>query len=112
MFKSFCTGNLVADAKTFEAGQRNGAHFTIGVRTSTKDKQTNEYLSNFVDVTVFGPQVDSCARLVKGDKVTVSGNACVTPYVSRDGKTGVNISLLADSVDFMFKPRPQDDMFT
>lgn len=123
MMKLFAVGNCTGDARLLEVGGKNAAQFSIGVRTSTKDKETNGYVSNFISVLVFGPQVNSCSRLKKGDRVAVSGDACATSYMTRDGRPGANINLRADSVDFLTPrntqaepvqqavPQPQGDMF-
>ena len=110
MYKTFASGNLTADARTFDYSGKSATQFTIGSKTSTKNDK-GEYISNFISVAVFGPQANSCARLKKGDKVTVIGDTCVQPYTTRDGKQGYNINVRADSVDFMSPPKQEPDIF-
>ena len=118
MNKLYCVGNLTSDAKLVKFGERDAAQFTIGVRTSTKDKQTNNYVSNFVSVIVFSGQAISCANLKKGAKVAISGDLCAAGYMTRDGRPGVNLNVKADSVDFLSpnhtgapaQPTPQPDV--
>lgn len=105
MFKSYAVGNLTADARLADIGGKQACQFSIGVRTSHKDKESNTYLTNFVSVIVFGYQAEFCSRLKKGDKVAVSGDISATPYMTRDSRPGVNINLRADSVEAMSKPQ-------
>lgn len=107
MVKGIYAGNLTADPRIFDNNGRSATQFTIGCRTSHKDRTSDQYVSNFVSVTVFGVQADSCAKLKKGEKVVVVGDQCVSQYTTRDGRQGVNIDVRADSVEFM--PRPQND---
>lgn len=106
MFKIFCIGNLTADPRTGEHNGKSVTNLKVAMRTVFKDAN-NEYITNFADVSVWNNQAQSCARLKKGNKVGIVGSAVVKPYVDANGKSGFNIVISPDNVEFV-TPLPKE----
>lgn len=112
MFKITALGNLVSDARTGENNGKTVVNFTIAAHTMFKDAEKN-YITNYIDVSVWNNQAQSCSKLKKGNKVCVVGSAVVKPYTTKDGKSGFNIVVSPDNVEFCtLPPREEtDDIF-
>ena len=107
MFKAFIIGNLTADPRTGEHNGKTVTNLKVAMHTVFKDAN-NQYITNFADVSVWGNQAQNCARLKKGNKVAVVGSTVVKPYVDQNGKSGFNIVISPDNVEFI-TPLPKDN---
>ena len=98
MVNTTIIGNLVADPRIGEFNGRQMASANVAVHTPFKDSSGN-YITNFYEVAVWGPQRDILARMKKGNKLAATGKVCVKPFAKKDGTTGINISMTADSIE-------------
>lgn len=101
MFKTEIIGNLTADPVAKTIGKNQAAEFCVASRTTRKNAE-GEYITNFVNVTMFGPQADFIvANAKKGNKVYVDGHFAVVPYTTKDGKPAQSLNLTANSFELM-----------
>lgn len=100
MFKSFIIGNLTADARISEVNGKSVTNLKVAIHTIFRDAN-KEYITNFADVSVWNSQAQSCARLKKGNKVAVVGSTVVKSYTDANGKSGFNIVISPDNVEFI-----------
>lgn len=98
MVNTTIIGNLTADPRIGEYSGRQMASANVAVHTPFKDASGN-YITNFYEVSVWGPQRDVLARMKKGNKLAATGKVCVKPFAKKDGTTGINISMTADSIE-------------
>lgn len=98
MVNTTIIGNLTADPRIGEYNGRQMASANVAVHTPFKDASGN-YITNFYEVSVWGPQRDMLARMKKGNKLAATGKVCVKPFAKKDGTTGINISMTADSIE-------------
>lgn len=98
MVNTTIIGNLVADPRIGEYNGRQMASANVAVHTPFKDASGN-YITNFYEVSVWGPQRDTLARMKKGNKLAATGSVCVKPFNKKDGTTGINITLNANSIE-------------
>lgn len=72
--------------------------FTIAV---DKEKKSETSSADFIRITVFGKQAESCDRyLEKGREVIVVGKVSTGSYKNRNGDTVYTIDFIADRVEF------------
>lgn len=98
MVNTTIIGNLVADPRIGEYNGRQMASANVAVHTPFKDASGN-YITNFYEVSVWGPQRDTLARMRKGNKLAATGSVCVKPFNKKDGTTGINITMNANSIE-------------
>lgn len=98
MVNTTIIGNLVADPRIGEYNGRQMASANVAVHTPFKDASGN-YITNFYEVSVWGPQRDTLARMKKGNKLAATGSVCVKPFNKKDGTTGFNITMNANSIE-------------
>lgn len=83
--KAWITGNITRDPEMAMIGGQNACKFTVAVRTSTKDKDSGNYIVNYYDCTYYGKLGENFyARAQKGTGVTVVGDVCAHAYVSNN----------------------------
>lgn len=93
MFKAHCIGNLTRDPELRETNGRKWMTFSVGTRTSIKDRDSNEYISNFIDGSLSFGAENLAGRLRKGDRIYAEGDCAMVPYKTRDGKDGVALRM-------------------
>ena len=98
MVNTTIIGNLVADPRIGEYNGRQMASANVAVHTPFKDASGN-YITNFYEVSVWGPQRDTLARMKKGNKLAATGSVCVKPFNKKDGTTGINITMNANNIE-------------
>ena len=94
MNKICVVGRLASDVEVKEFNGRNCANFSLASKNKNKDKNTNEYGTNFYRVTAWGQAADTASRFLrKGHRVSVSGDLVIRDYVV-DGvkRTAVEIN--------------------
>ena len=62
--------------------------------------------ADFIDVTVFGRQAETCAKyLAKGRRVAVEGHLHHSEWEAEDGSRRQKLEVIARSVEFLDAPR-------
>ena len=78
-------GRMASDVEVKDFNGRNVANFSVAAQNKNKDKQTNQYGTNFYRVSAWGATADIAAKyLKKGHRVGVSGDLVVRSYVGSD----------------------------
>lgn len=110
MLKMFCTGNLCGDPRPGEVNGQKVCNARIAAHTPFRDGE--DYITNFINVTVWGKQADTLARLHKGDRVGMTGSFCVRLYNDKDGKPMIDIKASSDTIESLTPIKKDDDLFT
>ena len=64
--------------------------------------------ADFIDVTVFGRQAETCAKyLAKGRRVAVEGHLHHSEWKAEDGASRQKLEVIARSVEFLDAPRTE-----
>ena len=95
MNKISVIGRVSQEVETKDVGGRACASFSVASQNKHKDKNTNEYGTNFYRVTVWGATADIASKyLRKGHRVGVVGDLIIRPYVGNDNvqRTAVEIN--------------------
>jgi single-strand DNA-binding protein len=104
-------GRLCADPKAITTSQGTSvASFSIAVDTMP-DKAGNKS-AYFFNVSSFKKVADTVLKYChKGDKVCLNGRLVQRHYKDKDGKDHSDVSIVADSVDFLTpkSEKKQDD---
>ena len=98
----FLIGRLTKDiqVKTTNAGKAM-CKFTLAINNG-KDKNGNEIQADYPQITVFGPQAETCARFVgKGSLVSVVGEVKTSTSQGADGTTNFYTNIHAKRVEFL-----------
>ena len=100
----FLTGNLVHDPqyKDLPSGSKV-CNFRIAHSRKSTDKNGNQREETlFIGVQVFGKQATHCHQFLhKGSQVMVQGRLQQREYQTRDGQNRTEISIMAETVQFM-----------
>ena len=100
-------GNLgvAPDIRTSDSGVTY-ARLSVGVHDGYFDKQAKEYKqrTHWVDVTVFGDEVERCRDLKSGDRLMIAGRLAQTKR-EVDGKMDYSTSIVAHHVECFSKDR-------
>ena len=91
-------GNLATDVDLREVGEdRKVASFLLAV-----DRRGQEGGADFVRVTAWGKQAESCARyLGKGRRVAVDGRLRSNSWEDAEGKRRRSVEVVANHVQFL-----------
>ena len=96
-------GRLVADPEARQAGSYPLTEIRIASPTMTKQRDSDEYVSNFYRVTIWNK--NRCEYVMKnvkkGDLVLVSGDLTIQMYKKTDGTTATSIDITATDVELM-----------
>lgn len=109
--QTFLTGNLVRDpeVKDLPSGSRVCNFRLAHSRKSTDNNGNQREETLFIGVQVFGKQATHCHQFLhKGSAVVVAGRLQQREYQAKDGSKRNEISIMADSVQFM-DGRPQQN---
>ena len=85
MIKTQIVGNLTRDPVQRELGGKPCCSMNVAAPTRYKEKGSEEYLTNFIDVLAFFKADYLCRSLHKGDQVTVAGDMYFRTYKDKDG---------------------------
>jgi len=86
MNKITVVGRVSQDVEVKDFNGRNCANFNVAAQNKNKDKNTNQYGTNFYRVTAWGQAADTASRfLKKGHRVGVVGDLVIRNYVGSDG---------------------------
>ena len=109
--QTFLTGNLVHDPqyKDLPSGSKV-CNFRIAYSRKFSDNGGNQREETlFIGVQVFGKQATHCNQFLhKGSQVMVQGRLQQRDYQTKSGEKRSEISILADTVQFM-DGRPQQN---
>ena len=103
------TGNAVKDIdlRYSQSGTAIGKG-TIAVQRDFKNKQTNEYETDFINFTTFGKQAEIMANHIqKGDKFGITGRLQIDQY-DKDGQRQYFTNVVVNSFDFPNKSKTQN----
>ncbi len=76
---------------------------TIAVKRDTKDINTGEYPTDFINIVVFGYAAEFLAkRANKGDQVCIRGSINVNKYRDKDGKNQYNTNVVVQAAELCY----------
>lgn len=111
--QTFITGNLVHDpqCKDLPSGSKVCNFRLANSRKYTDNSGNNREETLFIGVQVFGKSATHCQQFLrKGSQVLVQGKLQQRDYQTRDGQNRSEISILADTVQFLDgKPQQQSN---
>jgi single-strand DNA-binding protein len=94
-----------------ELQHRNGTQvgrLRLAVQRPRKDGEDRG--ADFIDVTVFGRQAETCAQyLAKGRKVAVEGHLHHSEWEADDGSRRQKLEVIARNVEFLDSPKRDED---
>ena len=94
-----------------ELQDRNGTQvgrLRLAVQRPRKDGEDRG--ADFIDVTVFGRQAETCAQyLAKGRKVAVEGHLHHSEWQADDGSRRQKLEVIARNVEFLDSPKRDED---
>lgn len=96
-------GNLVADVEL--KGQNNNvASFRVAIQRPFKNKQTNEYETDFLTCKAFGKTAEIIANnFKKGQKIGITGSIHTGSFDGKDGKKVFTTDVVVKQVTFVEK---------
>jgi single-strand DNA-binding protein len=97
-------GNLTRDPEIRTVGTQSVCKLNIASNKQYKNKQTGAMVSDvcFIDVEVWGPQVESCRQyLQKGKQVLVEGRLKLDSWKDQEGVAKSKHSIAAERVIFL-----------
>lgn len=96
-------GNLVADVEL--KGQNNNvANFRVAIQRPFKNKQTNEYETDFLTCKAFGKTAEIIANnFNKGQKIAITGSIQTGSFDGKDGKKVFTTDVVVNQVTFVEK---------
>lgn len=90
------SGNLGRDSEQQHTAKDSVLNFSIGVNVGTKDKEETMWVS----CALWGKRGDALKQyLVKGVKVTVSGQVKLRTYKKKDGTDGTDLAVTVQEID-------------
>jgi len=93
-------GRLTADPTIAERKGTQVANLRVAIQRPRKDGEDQG--ADYVDVTVFGRQAQTCAQyLAKGRKIAVSGRLSHSEWNAEDGSRRQKLEVVANTVDFL-----------
>lgn len=109
MNKTILTGTLVKDIEVKKAGETSILRNTIAVRRKFKDKKTNEYVSDFVNIVVWGSDADYLGKFAtKGTKIALAGRIETGSYENKDGNKIYTTDIIAEDIELLtFKDKKE-----
>jgi single-strand DNA-binding protein len=101
------TGRLTTDVQTRTTnGGTQVASLRVAIQRPRKDGEDQG--ADYVDITVFGRQAETCAEyLAKGRKVAVEGRLHHSEWDSDTGRRQ-KLEVIASNVEFLDAPRSAD----
>ena len=74
-------GNICNDLELRQAGQTSALRFTVAVQRRFKNKETNQYESDFISCQAFGATAEFVSKYFsKGSKIGLQGNIRTGSY--------------------------------
>ena len=109
MNKVLLVGRLTKDPEIRTMPNGNSvANFSIAVNRTFKNKEGNVE-ADFINIVVFGRQVDSISKYVfKGSQVGIEGRMQTRTYDAQDGSKRYVTEVIADNVEFLGSKNSSD----
>lgn len=104
MNKVILIGNLTKEptGETTKNGTQT-AHFIVAVNRGYNDADGNA-MTDYFRCVAWRKCAERCLQyLHKGSKVCVDGLLTIDTYTKKDGSTGTNVEIIANSVEFLNK---------
>ncbi|MBN6204001.1 single-stranded DNA-binding protein [Staphylococcus saprophyticus] len=96
-------GNLVADVE-LKGQNSNVANFRVAIQRPFKNKQTNEYETDFLTCKAFGKTAEIIANnFSKGQKIAITGSIQTGSFDGKDGKKVFTTDVVVTQVTFVEK---------
>lgn len=96
-------GNLVADVE-LKGQNDNVANFRVAIQRPFKNKQTNEYETDFLTCKAFGKTAEIIANnFNKGQKIAITGSIQTGSFDGKDGKKVFTTDVVVNQVTFVEK---------
>lgn len=96
-------GNLVADVE-LKGQNSNVANFRVAIQRPFKNKQTNEYETDFLTCKAFGKTAEIIANnFSKGQKIAITGYIQTGSFDGKDGKKVFTTDVVVNQVTFVEK---------
>ncbi|MBM0868932.1 single-strand DNA-binding protein [Staphylococcus auricularis] len=94
-------GNLVADPEL--KGQNNNVvNFRVAVQRQFKNKQTNEYETDFINCVAFGRTAEIVSdNFTKGNKLGVTGSIQTGSYENKEGQKVFTTDVIVNNITFV-----------
>ncbi|MFW3515805.1 single-stranded DNA-binding protein [Staphylococcus caprae] len=94
-------GNIVANPE-LKGQNSNVANFRIAVQRQFKNKQTNEYETDFINCVAFGKTAEIIANnFTKGNKIGVTGSIQTGSYENKQGQKVFTTDVAVNNVTFI-----------
>lgn len=94
-------GNLVADVE-LKGQNSNVASFRVAIQRPFKNKQTDEYETDFLTCKAFGKTAEIIANnFSKGQKVGITGSIQTGSFDGKDGKKVFTTDVIVNQVTFV-----------
>ena len=78
-------GRVSQAVEVHDVGGRNCANFNVASQNKHKNKDTNQYDTNFYRVTAWGTAADTASRFLKvGHRVGIVGDLVIRTYTGND----------------------------
>lgn len=95
-------GRMASDVEVKDFNGRNVANFSVAAQNKNKDRQTNQYGTNFYRVSAWGQVADVASRyLRKGHRVGVSGDLVIREYVGNDNVKHTSVEINNAEIDLI-----------
>lgn len=126
MNKVVLVGNLCRDNDVrYSSGENANAilHNTIAVQRKFKNKETNQFESDFINIVSFGSTAEFINRFFsKGSKIGVAGRIQTGSYTNKEGQKVYTTEVVVEEAEFVTKkdenpangaqaPAPKSDDF-
>lgn len=94
-------GNIVANPE-LKGQNSNVVNFRIAVQRQFKNKQTNEYETDFINCVAFGKTAEIIANnFTKGNKIGVTGSIQTGSYENKQGQKVFTTDVAVNNVTFI-----------
>lgn len=94
-------GNLVADIE-LKGQNSNVASFRVAIQRPFKNKQTDEYETDFLTCKAFGKTAEIIANnFAKGQKIGITGSIQTGSFDGKDGKKVFTTDVVVNQVTFI-----------
>ena len=95
-------GRMASDVEVKDFNGRNVANFSVAAQNKNKDKQANQYGTNFYRVSAWGQAADIASKyLKKGHRVGISGDLVIRDYVGSDNVKHTSVEINNAEIDLI-----------
>ena len=95
-------GRMASDVEVKDFNGRNVANFSVAAQNKNKDKQTNQYGTNFYRVSAWGATADIATKFLrKGHRVGISGDLVIRDYVGSDNVKHTSVEINNAEIDLI-----------